>query len=151
MSKLSVQIFFSYTYISKYYSDRTILLPNCKALGETQAELHILRVQKWDVYIRYPFCEFGHKYTYIRTLYTCFKTAFCQNYPTVLVIKKRDLLKNGWVVFSMIFARRAVLMVGIIHAFYNFVINHIWKGTVLLFNFTPLMMQILRVQLWWTM
>ena len=73
-------------YVARY-SDRTVLLPNCKAVGETQAVLHILKVQKWDECIR-PF--FGDLVVYLLQKYC---TASCWNHPTVLVIKKRDLLK----------------------------------------------------------
>ena len=33
------------------YNDRTVLLPNFKAGGQTQAELHSVKVENFDVYI----------------------------------------------------------------------------------------------------
>ena len=42
-------------------TDGTVLLPNFKAVGQTQAELHSLKVKKLDACIR-PFCKFSHIY-----------------------------------------------------------------------------------------
>ena len=47
ISELSGQYFQSYK-----YNDRTVLLPNFKAVGQTQAELHSLKVEKLDAHKR---------------------------------------------------------------------------------------------------
>ena len=43
-------------FLSYKYSDRTVLLPNFKTVGTTQAELNILKVEKQDVCIS-PFSQ----------------------------------------------------------------------------------------------
>ena len=43
-------------------NDSKVLLPNYKIVGQTQTELHSLKVEKLDTCIRPPFCKFGHKF-----------------------------------------------------------------------------------------
>ena len=52
------------------YNDRTALLLNFKAVGQTQSELHnlIIKVEKLDACTcsyKTPFHKFGHTYNYI--------------------------------------------------------------------------------------
>ena len=63
LSELLGQIFQSYT-----CNDRTVLLPNFKAVGQTQAELHSLKVEKLDACIR-PL--FTNLVTYKKNFFRC--------------------------------------------------------------------------------
>ena len=54
MSKL-----LSWNVLSHKYNDRKVLLPNVEAVGQTQAELHIIKVEKLHEHVK-PLCESGH-------------------------------------------------------------------------------------------
>ena len=48
------------------YNDRTVLLPNFTTVGQTQVELHSLKVEKLDACsYKTHFCKFGHNYAII--------------------------------------------------------------------------------------
>ena len=59
MSKLLTQICASFK-----YSDSKALLPNFKAVDQTPAELHILRIGKFGCVSKILFCKCGHNYEY---------------------------------------------------------------------------------------